>query len=903
VGLDNSMKVRWKLVTLLVVPLLALSLLGYVGINDRQDVVRAANQQGATAEWARQSAVTTDALDREALAAALVLHTPDAAHVKALADVKARTNTALDGLRKRSSLLNGEQATSFRSTLAGLEDLRRITSANGLADTQDNRDGQVEALLAGYGNTSGYLLDIGASTIGDGDSFTANMRAYQALRVSREQAFQALALLTLRGAHMPIGPKGVQDSVSQYVGARSVFTGLAPTDQVRHFNQTVLPAVSQTVTSLEAAANQGDSTLATVMSLPNDSNALAVLDVFRKAESDFEQSMIKSIDAHRHAASSDVKGFLYLMITITAFALVSASILSRAISGPLNRLTREARKVADVQLPALLETLRDPASADHLPAVEPLPTSTNRDEIGDLSRAFDAIQHAAVGVAAEQSVLLRKGIGELFVNLARRNQSLLDRQIGLLDDLENSETDPDALGQLFRLDHLATRMRRNAESLLVLAGVDSPRRWAQVMPLVDVLKAATGEVEDYSRVTIHTLPIVGVQGLVAADLAHLVAELLDNATQFSPPTSRVEVHGRMTEGSCVLEVRDTGIGMNPDQLAEANRTLHAPPVNGLALSRSLGFIVVGRLAERHGVTVTLERGESGGVVARVVVPASVLGETVPANSVDAGPSTAAPATAAPWAPPVELPRTDLTKLKVYNSEELEPSAPPAEFERVPVNNTARASHADDETGNQSPDTEPMSTTPEAAEPLEADPSAGPLHRDIPLELWARLVGPASSAWGDTEMAPAVPASAAPEFEAVAEPVFEPTPEPEPQLRWESPQSLDEALAVGSSGPDVALAGLVEDAPRSVAAASPEPGGWARRAPEAREYGAVTAAGLPRRRSTRSASVVEAHSSSSLDGDGAVASTRSPDEIRALLSTYRNGLTRGRISAPDQGATE
>ncbi|MCU1343990.1 MAG: putative sensor with domain, partial [Acidimicrobiia bacterium] len=487
------MKVRWKLLTLLVVPLLALALLGYVGIDDRQGAVRSANREGAIAELAQRGAVATDALDREALAAAQALHTPDPKRVSSLQALQRRTDDAMTQLRRgMGNTLGGDVAVRSQTALTAVAGLRRLTGPASLAEPQSNRDDQIEKLLGAYGNAVGSVLDLSTTEVGNGDAFTANMRSYQALRRSREQSFATLAYLTLRGQGVPVGEVVVQAAVSQYVTQRSLFLGLAPLAQVRRYNQTVLPLLAENMVPLEDAAAQGKAAVLASRSLPSDTAALAALDTYRANEAGFEQALLADIGAARSAAAQDVRAFVFLMLTISAFALVSVSVLSRGISGPLNRLTRQARRVADEQLPALLETLRDPASADHLPQLERLPTSDSRDEIGDLSRAFDAIQHAAVGVAVEQSLLLRKGIGELFVNLARRNQSLLDRQIGLLDDLERTENDPDALGQLFRLDHLATRMRRNAESLLVLAGVDSPRRWAQVMPLIDVIKAATG---------------------------------------------------------------------------------------------------------------------------------------------------------------------------------------------------------------------------------------------------------------------------------------------------------------------------------------------------------------------------------------------------------------------------
>ena len=210
-----------------------------------------------------------------------------------------------------------------------------------------------------------------------------------------------------------------------------------------------------------------------------------------------------------------------------------------------------------------------------------------------------------VEVAEEQGALLRKGIGDIFINLARRNQTLLDRQIEFIDQLEANEEDPDQLDNLFKLDHLATRMRRNAESLLVLAGAEPPRRRGRPVALADVVRVAIGEVEDFARISLLALDDVTVGGNVAVDLAHLLSELMENATHFSPPDTTVEIVGHRSETGYTLSVSDQGIGMSADQLAEANNQLARPPLVGLALSRSLGFIVIGRLSSRFGIAVKL----------------------------------------------------------------------------------------------------------------------------------------------------------------------------------------------------------------------------------------------------------------------------------------------------------
>ena len=224
-----------------------------------------------------------------------------------------------------------------------------------------------------------------------------------------------------------------------------------------------------------------------------------------------------------------------------------------------------------------------------------------------------------------EQAALRQSISDLLHNLARRSQGLVDRQLELLDELERAEVDPDRLDELFRMDHLATRMRRNVENLIVLSGVDQRRRWSESVPLRDVVEAAVGEVEEYSRVRVAGLHDLTLAGQAASDVAHLVAELVENAASFSSPTTRVEVSGGPTGNGYVLEIEDHGIGMSDAELDEANRRLAEPLAADVAVSRMMGFHVVGRLAVRHGIKVQLRHSWFGGVTALVLLPAVLLG--------------------------------------------------------------------------------------------------------------------------------------------------------------------------------------------------------------------------------------------------------------------------------------
>jgi PAS domain S-box-containing protein len=264
-----------------------------------------------------------------------------------------------------------------------------------------------------------------------------------------------------------------------------------------------------------------------------------------------------------------------------------------------------------------------------------------------------------------EQAALRRSIGDLLHNLARRSQGLVDRQLELIDELERHEVDPDRLQELFRMDHLATRMRRNVENLIVLSGVDQRRRWSESVPLRDVVEAAVAEVEEYSRVQVVGIHDLTLAGQAASDVAHLLAELVENATSFSSPTTRVEVSGSPTGNGYVLEIEDHGIGMSDAELAEANRRLAAPLAADVAVSRMMGFHVVGRLAARHGIRVQLRPCWFGGVAALVLLPAVLVGSAgehpamappVPAGvMVSPEPLLLANTTQSGWQPRAHLP--------------------------------------------------------------------------------------------------------------------------------------------------------------------------------------------------------------------------------------------------------
>ncbi|MDF6018587.1 nitrate- and nitrite sensing domain-containing protein [Streptomyces sp. JH34] len=327
-----------------------------------------------------------------------------------------------------------------------------------------------------------------------------------------------------------------------------------------------------------------------------------------------------------------------IILIVLGVSLVGAFVVARSMIRSLRRLQDTATRVAQERLPELVRQLSETDPQDVDTSVESVGVHS-RDEIGQVAAAFDDVHREAVRLAAEQA-LLRGNVNAMFTNLSRRSQGLIQRQLSLISELESREADPDQLSSLFKLDHLATRMRRNGENLLVLAGEEPGRRWTRPVPLVDVLRAAASEVEQYERIELAAVPATEVAGRVVNDLVHLLAELLENATSFSSPQTKVRVTGHaLPDGRVLVEIHDTGIGLSPEDLAAINERLAAPPTVDVSVSRRMGLFVVGRLSLRHGIRIQLRPSDSGGTTALVMLPMEVAhgGKQPPKQAQGKGP--------------------------------------------------------------------------------------------------------------------------------------------------------------------------------------------------------------------------------------------------------------------------
>lgn len=648
----RNLKFRSKLILLVALPLCALVAVTVPGLTGRLSVVRAETR--AQKLQAPSAALTqlVQALDNENALSDWYVAGGDSRVQAQLKSARAQTDHEIAAVRPFVEELRSANAGAAADGVTKL--LARLQRLSKVRQGVDSHATQLDGLNA-------YFQDSVDQVLAVVDAMGAALRDPNEVANLRDFA-SVLRLAAATGQERAIVTGGFAPGLLSQALAQQVAGAVAAQDAYRaSFEGQASPALRA---AFENRIRSGGAVADRVHALRTDVLAGRLADDPTAAQNWYEASTQQTemlfAAAHGVLSQSDQFGtarkstaqhemFLYGAGALGALlvALGLALVIGRSATRSLRRLTVAADDMTEHQLPQLLDTLRTggvPAEAER-PAAIPV---ESRDEIGALARAFNAMEQTVVEVAQEQSVLLQRGVSDLYVNLARRNQSLLDRQIRMIDKLERDEVDPDRLGALFGVDHLATRMRRNAESLLVLASAESARHWGEDVSLHDVVRSAASEISDYGRVDVVGLDdTVRVTRNAVIDVTHLLAELLENATSFSPPDSRVVVSGRWEESSFMVAIVDDGIGITGERLEAANRLLQEPPAPGLALSRSLGLIVVSHLAARTGVAVELRSGEQG-TVALATLPASVLaGSGSPASHAAAAPALAPPAVVVP----------------------------------------------------------------------------------------------------------------------------------------------------------------------------------------------------------------------------------------------------------------
>ncbi|GAA2727225.1 nitrate- and nitrite sensing domain-containing protein [Actinocorallia aurantiaca] len=552
----------------------------------------------------------------------------------------------------------------------------RIQTVLGLVDTIEVQRADVTgatppmAVFTGYSTLISELLsflDVIEQSGGDPE-LGHGQRLLRALALAAENAGRQRGMLNgvlrrgtgIRGDELTV----VLVARQQHLDGVADFKSAAEGDEIRLYDETVTGdevaraygILREVIEAVEQAFSRGgDALRLNRVFRENAGDWFAVMTVLVDRIHQVEERIIKDLVGYseRRAAEAEAAR-LRLGVLLSAVMLVVLGLtllIARSLVNPLRALRGGALEIADRRLPGTVRRLREDGipvgeSLEDFAAASVVPLEVDStDEIGQVARAFDEVHREAVRLAAEEA-RLRGEVGTMFVNLSRRSQTLVELQLKLIERLEDDEPDAERLGQLFRLDHLATRMRRNAESLLVLGGVEQVRRSQRPVPLIDVVRAAVSEVEQYARVRPRLQEGVVIAGPVVGDLVHLLAELIENALSFSPDTAKVEVTGQpMQDGSAILQVVDHGVGMTGEELRDANERLRAPGEAGVSVARRMGLFVVGRLAARHGVRVELRPVEFGGVCVLIVLPRGALAE--PGTPVPDGPSAAA---VGPWGP-------------------------------------------------------------------------------------------------------------------------------------------------------------------------------------------------------------------------------------------------------------
>jgi signal transduction histidine kinase len=346
------------------------------------------------------------------------------------------------------------------------------------------------------------------------------------------------------------------------------------------------------------------------------------VDGMQRVELDVAGNIVARAQALQSGANNAALFTAIVSAIILLVVLLATVAVARSLVGPLRRLREGALNIATVELPErvrLLGEAQDPSTSLEVAPIDVL----SADEIGQVARAFDQVHSEAVRLAGNEA-MLRNSFNAMFVSLSRRSQSLIERLVRMIDSLEQNEGDPERLSSLFAMDHLVTRMRRNSENLLLLAGHERARKWSDPVSLADVARAAASEIEQYSRVTLKVQPGIAVTGPAVSDVVHLLAEVIENATIFSAKDTPVYVGAQeLPSGGVLIEVSDSGVGIPEARLAEMNWRLDNPPVMDVSVSRHMGLFAVARLAERHGVRVRLRAGSPHGLTALVWLPDSI----------------------------------------------------------------------------------------------------------------------------------------------------------------------------------------------------------------------------------------------------------------------------------------
>ncbi|MFJ6659371.1 nitrate- and nitrite sensing domain-containing protein [Streptomyces sp. NPDC091377] len=635
----RNWRISTRLVALLTLPVVAATTLGAVRIDQSMDDIKQLDNMKLLTDMTKQATELAAALQEERDKSAGPLAHGSKSSEITVKGFRDKTDRAVDNFVDASDQIDQSarkgDLQGVRDTLVGLvgelSSLGKIR--NGAYEVEDNSTQTVEA----YHRLITHLLDLSQ----DMAEATSNPEMIQRTRAlasfSSAKEYASVQRAVLAAALPPnktsFGNLSENDrlyaesALKSQESELSSFRSIYGTESAAE----LLTPIQEGNPIIEAAdkyASRAFSSESGIRQVEKRSYQDWVDDSSTKIQQmrNIERRLLEDMEQKARTLRSDSEREAYisgaLILLVLGVSLVGAFVVARSMIRSLRRLQETATKVAQDRLPELVKQLSESDPQDVDTSVESVGVHS-RDEIGRVAAAFDDVHREAVRLAAEQA-LLRGNVNAMFTNLSRRSQGLIQRQLSLISELESREADPDQLASLFKLDHLATRMRRNGENLLVLAGEEPGRRWTRPVPLVDVLRAAASEVEQYERIELSSVPTTEVAGRVVNDLVHLLAELLENATSFSSPQTKVKVTGHaLPDGRVLIEIHDTGIGLSPEDLAAINERLASPPTVDVSVSRRMGLFVVGRLSQRHGIRIQLRPSDSGGTTALVMLPVDV----------------------------------------------------------------------------------------------------------------------------------------------------------------------------------------------------------------------------------------------------------------------------------------
>jgi HAMP domain-containing protein len=653
--------IRTKLIASLLGPLLVLAVVGLVGIRQNQAESHRAARSTAFARLAAGLAPLIHELQAERSLSTSYIDSDRKAWGQRLAEQRRRLDRVAASYGAGAERLGADDRLLAEKIEYGLAELGRLGQQRQAIDTapvrpqdlevgpsielheeegEEDLDNAVEhghgpidtpgKALEQYTDTISDLLDINTE-IAPGSNDEALLKGVAAsVALARAKDFADAQRSLMQRVYAARRFQGAEHTrLSALAAAETIYQAQfeANATQAQHdlFEDMVSGDDVEAVDRhLEAALGSGTTQPRLGVPAQDWFDAMTVkLDRMRTVEERLSGDVIATSSAIQRGADRRALLYSLLLAAGMVLALVLALITARSLIRPMRRLEAAAEETAEHRLPGVVQRLQEGEQVDlQVESAPPIEVRSN-DEIGHLAEAFNTVHRVAVRVAGREAAL-RRSVGDMFLNLARRSQSLIERQLEVIDELELSGSVAEMRTRLDELDHLATRMRRNAENLIILSGSEPARRWRGPVGLVDVVRAAVEEVKEHTRVELLPVDQVQLAGHAAADVMHLLAELIENAVSFSAPGTKALVAGQPLPAGYLLEIEDQGLGMTDEQLVKVNNRLAKPPDIDFALAKMLGFFVVTQLAAKHGIKVQLRHSWYGGVTALVLLPKPLI---------------------------------------------------------------------------------------------------------------------------------------------------------------------------------------------------------------------------------------------------------------------------------------